>query len=127
MAILDHRGLLICRSDTPLEILRWIGRVRIISTIITFLAVSEESTMWNAYFDETPPKDYSFIGFYEHRKSQPDFTFSFRKESHKIKKDLASLMKDGSAEMKNGARQLDDIHKAKLFSFSNIFLHCRLA
>ena len=102
-----------------------IGRV----IISTFLAVSmtEESTMWSAYFDETLPKDYSFIGFYEHRKSQPDFTFSFRKESHKIKKDLASLMKDGSAEMKNGARQLDDIHKAKLFSFSNIFLHCRLA
>ncbi|CAG8498012.1 16804_t:CDS:2 [Funneliformis caledonium] len=50
-------------------------------------------------------KHYSFIGFYEHRKRQPDFTFSFRKESHKIKKDLASLIKDGSAEIKNVARQ----------------------
>ena len=63
--------------------------------------MTEESTMWSAYFDETLPKDYSFIGFYEHRKRQPDFTFSFRKESHKIKKDLASLIKDGSAEMKS--------------------------
>ncbi|CAI2188979.1 18166_t:CDS:10, partial [Funneliformis geosporum] len=44
------------------------------------VSMTEESTMWSAYFDETLAKDYSFLGFYEHRKRQPDFTSSFRKE-----------------------------------------------
>ncbi|CAI2197698.1 805_t:CDS:2, partial [Funneliformis geosporum] len=53
-----------------------------------------------AYFDETHPEDYRFLDFYEYRSQQSDFTFSFQKESDKLKKDLGSLITNGSDEMK---------------------------
>ncbi|KAG9295802.1 hypothetical protein G9A89_009031 [Geosiphon pyriformis] len=58
------------------------------------------SKWWCAYFNETDPKKYRFLGFYEYRSKQVDFTFSFQKESYKLQMDLNNLMKDGSEESK---------------------------
>ncbi|RHZ44567.1 hypothetical protein Glove_718g6 [Diversispora epigaea] len=41
------------------------------------------------YFD-TPSKEWSFLGYYKHRRNESDFTFSFRKESFLLKKYLES-------------------------------------
>ncbi|CAI2196654.1 18922_t:CDS:2, partial [Funneliformis geosporum] len=64
-----------------------------------------------AYFDETHPEDYRFLDFYEYRSQQSDFTFSFQKESDKLKKDLGSLITNGSDEMKEGANLLNKSFK----------------
>ncbi|CAG8587155.1 807_t:CDS:2 [Paraglomus occultum] len=52
---------------------------------------------WNDYFDKVQPKDYSFIGYYEHRSKQTDFTFSFQKESYELKADFDNLMEHEGA------------------------------
>ncbi len=79
---------------------------------------------WSAYFDETQPEDYQFLGFYEHRSRQTDFVSSFQKESHKLKKDLSELIKSGPDEMKEGARRLENIRRVR--TLSN-FCHCFFA
>lgn len=73
------------------------------------------SRTWSAYFDETHSKDYYFLDFYEYRLQQSDFTFSFQKESDKLKKDLGSLITNGSDKMKEGASLLNKSFKAKFF------------
>jgi len=83
-----------------------------------------EYRSWNAYFDETQPEDYQFLGFYEHRSKQTDFVSSFQKESHKLKKDLSELIKSGPDEMKEGARRLENIRRVR--TLSN-FCHCFFA
>ncbi|CAG8638883.1 706_t:CDS:2, partial [Paraglomus occultum] len=65
-----------------------------------------------SYFLETPPRDYSFLGFYQYRRQQSDFTFSFRKEALKLKSDLNELMKDDSEEVKTVASHL--LHNYKV-------------
>ncbi|CAG8666804.1 10356_t:CDS:10, partial [Funneliformis caledonium] len=56
-----------------------------------------------AYFEKTRPEDYHFLDFYEYRLQQSDFTFSFCKESDKLKKDLSILIANGLDKMKEGA------------------------
>ena len=70
------------------------------------------SSKWCAYFNETEPKGYRFLGFYEYRSKQVDFTFSFQKESYKLRMDLHNLMKDGSEESKETASRLNKIFQA---------------
>ncbi len=79
------------------------------------------SELWNIYFDTAQPKDYSFLGFYEYRSKQADFTSVFKKESYKLKMDLANLKKYGSDEMKTSASKLDEARKVKLSVFSHHF------
>ncbi|CAH1769722.1 11786_t:CDS:2, partial [Entrophospora sp. SA101] len=50
------------------------------------------SNMLSTYFDETPSQSYSLLGFYIHRSKELDFTFNFRKESDKLKKDLDHMI-----------------------------------
>ncbi|CAG8515826.1 7049_t:CDS:10 [Ambispora leptoticha] len=45
--------------------------------------------MTTTYFD-TPSEEWSFIGYYKHRRNESNFTFSFRKESFLLKKYLES-------------------------------------
>ncbi|CAG8737249.1 6036_t:CDS:10, partial [Rhizophagus irregularis] len=61
---------------------------------------------WNNYFEETRPGDYRFIGFYHYRLQQDDFTFSFMKESNRLKKNLDNIVKNGSDEMRNSLTRL---------------------
>ncbi|CAG8671119.1 6572_t:CDS:10 [Funneliformis caledonium] len=60
------------------------------------------SRTWSAYFDETHPEDYRFLDFYKFRSQKSDFTFSFRKESDKLKKDLDILTTNGPDNMMEG-------------------------
>ncbi|RHZ54947.1 hypothetical protein Glove_421g115 [Diversispora epigaea] len=76
------------------------------------MSTTEEKLMsWSTYFDITPPEDYSFLEYYKHRSKQTDFTSSFKKETHKLKKDLVNLIKDGSDEKKKGASRLEEIRR----------------
>ncbi|CAG8596248.1 8750_t:CDS:10 [Diversispora eburnea] len=77
------------------------------------------SCAWSTYFEETRPEVYRFLDFYEYRLQQSDFTFSFRKESDKLKKDLSILITNGPDKME-GASLLNKSFKAKFFlsSFS---------
>ncbi|CAG8523677.1 219_t:CDS:2, partial [Ambispora leptoticha] len=49
---------------------------------------------WDSYFDETPPKEYRFLGFYKYRQEKDDFTFSFQKEANRLRKSLDLLVKN---------------------------------
>ncbi|CAG8708232.1 16736_t:CDS:2 [Funneliformis mosseae] len=75
--------------------------------------MSQLSRTWSAYFEETRPEDYRFLDFYEYRLQQSDFTFSFRKESDKLKKDLSILITNGPDKMKEGASILNGRFKKK--------------
>ncbi|CAB4388281.1 unnamed protein product [Rhizophagus irregularis] len=67
------------------------------------------------YFLNTPPKDYEFLGYYSHRRQQPDFTFSFEKESYILTMELEKLIKGNySSEIKVSASQLYNKLKASL-------------
>ncbi|CAG8704777.1 11808_t:CDS:2, partial [Acaulospora morrowiae] len=70
------------------------------------------SSKWCSYFNETEPKEYRFLDFYEYRSKQADFTFSFQKESYKLQMDLNNLMEDGSEESKETASHLNKLFKA---------------
>ncbi|CAG8707098.1 6133_t:CDS:10, partial [Funneliformis mosseae] len=74
------------------------------------------SSSWYAYFDKTQPKNYRFLGFYEYRSKQVDFTFSFRTESYKLQMDLYCLINNGTEEMKKIASQLNNIFKRALIA-----------
>ncbi|CAG8539442.1 6688_t:CDS:10 [Ambispora gerdemannii] len=87
------------------------------------MSITEEKATWSTYFDVTPPEDYSFLGFYEHRSKQADFISSFQKESHKLKKELVNLIKDGSNEMKKGASRLEKIRRYCMLGCND--LSCR--
>ncbi|CAG8620537.1 3750_t:CDS:2 [Funneliformis caledonium] len=63
------------------------------------------SSNWCNYFDETEPEYYRFLGFYEYRSKQVDFTFSFRTEAYKLKMDLDCLIEKGTEEMKKVATE----------------------
>jgi len=41
-----------------------------------------------SYFNEMPPEEWSFVGFYEYRERQPDFKKSFSLEAFKLQKAL---------------------------------------
>ncbi|CAG8495339.1 8366_t:CDS:10, partial [Cetraspora pellucida] len=71
----------------------------------------EKSMSWSSYFDVTPPEDYSFLEYYRYRSRQTDFIPSFKKESHKLKKDLENVIKDGVDEKKKGARRLEEVRR----------------
>ena len=58
----------------------------------------------SAYFDITPPNQYSFLGFYQYRIKQDNFTFSFQKEAYTLKKNLESLLNSNSEIMENAKR-----------------------
>jgi hypothetical protein len=47
----------------------------------------------SGYFIITPPQDYKLIGYYSFRSKQPDFTFSFEKESCILAMELEKLIK----------------------------------
>jgi len=66
---------------------------------------------WNTYFEETRPGDYRFVDYYHYRLQQDNFTFSFQKESNRLKKNLDNIVKNGSDEMRNGAKQLSNSFK----------------
>ncbi|CAG8568796.1 688_t:CDS:2, partial [Funneliformis caledonium] len=48
------------------------------------------------YFCKTLPENYSFFGFYKYRCQQPDFTFSYQRESRKLSSDLEQLTSEDS-------------------------------
>ncbi|GBC15880.2 hypothetical protein GLOIN_2v1140040 [Rhizophagus irregularis DAOM 181602=DAOM 197198] len=75
---------------------------------------------WNNYFEETRPGDYRFIGFYHYRLQQDDFTFSFMKESNRLKKNLDNIVKNGSDEMRNSAKQLSNSFKGHREYFTDV-------
>ncbi|CAG8730952.1 3784_t:CDS:2, partial [Funneliformis mosseae] len=52
------------------------------------------SAHWDVYFDETSPKEYRLLSFYQHRQQQEDFTFSFQKEASRLRKSLDLLVKE---------------------------------
>ncbi|GES99703.1 hypothetical protein GLOIN_2v1472948 [Rhizophagus clarus] len=61
----------------------------------------------SAYFLITPPRDYKFIDYYNYRKQQLDFTFSFDKESCILSMELKKLIKENySQEIALGASRL---------------------
>ena len=65
------------------------------------------------YFLITPPKNYEFIGYYNYRRRQPDFTFSFEKESYLLAIELHKLIKEShSQEITLAASRLLSNHKA---------------
>ncbi|CAG8637254.1 796_t:CDS:2 [Paraglomus brasilianum] len=71
----------------------------------------EKSTPWSTYFNITLPEDYSFLEYYKYRSKQTDFTSSFKKETHKLKKDPENLIKDGLDEKRKGASRLEEIRR----------------
>ncbi|CAG8571483.1 14978_t:CDS:2 [Acaulospora morrowiae] len=75
------------------------------------MSTEEKFMSWSTYFDITPPEEYNFLDFYKHRSKQTDFTFSFRKESYLLKKDLHKLLKNGSETMKKVAIRLGRLNK----------------
>ncbi|RHZ82783.1 hypothetical protein Glove_103g48 [Diversispora epigaea] len=63
----------------------------------------------DSYFDETLPEKYRFLDFYEYRKRQNDFTFSFSKESRKLLKSLDALLEsERCLDFKRKAKTLKD-------------------
>src|SRR2546421_678893 len=79
------------------------------------MSTEKKPTSWSAYFDVTSPENYSFLGYYEYRSKQEDFLYSFRKECHRLKTDLANLMENSSGEMKEIASRLEEGRKVKVF------------
>ncbi|CAG8832221.1 44825_t:CDS:2, partial [Gigaspora margarita] len=77
------------------------------------------SCNWSSYFNEARPEDYRFLDFYNYRSQQTDFTFSFQKESDKLKKDLKNLIINGSDKQKKGANQLNENFKLAEGDFHN--------
>ena len=74
-----------------------------------------KSNKYSVYFCETPARDYSFLGFYQYRRQEPDFTFEYKKEALKLKKDLDELMKVDSEEVKAAANNLLQKFKASIY------------
>ncbi|CAG8741005.1 15195_t:CDS:2, partial [Funneliformis mosseae] len=82
------------------------------------MSTEKKITSWSAYFDVTSPEKYSFLGYYEYRSKQEDF-ISFRKECHRLKTDLANLMKNSSGEMKEVASRLEKSRKYCMLGCNN--------
>nr|CAG8619389.1 8927_t:CDS:2 [Entrophospora candida] len=57
------------------------------------------------YFKETAPAKYQFLDYYQHRKSQKDFTNNFRLEAQRLRKCLEHLVEYGSTPEKQTAAQ----------------------
>ena len=77
---------------------------------------------WDAYFDETPPKEYRFLGFYKYRQEKDDFAFSFQKEANRLRKSLDLLVKNESKEVMDNATRLMQNFEASFISLSFLFL-----
>ncbi|CAG8605364.1 11324_t:CDS:10, partial [Diversispora eburnea] len=61
------------------------------------------------YFNITPPNQYSFLGFYQHRSKQNDFKFSFRKEANILRKSLKAILSNSSnSEIIESAKSLEE-------------------
>ena len=60
---------------------------------------------YSVYFKETTPDNYHFLGFYQYRSKQEDFTFSFQRETDKLWKDLV-ILEIGPGGIKKGAIRL---------------------
>nr|CAG8448490.1 4545_t:CDS:2 [Entrophospora candida]CAG8523809.1 3235_t:CDS:2 [Entrophospora candida] len=65
------------------------------------------------YFKETAPKDYQFLGYYQYRKSQKDFTNNFCLEARRLNKCLEYLVECGSTLEKQTAQRLHNDHRSK--------------
>ncbi|CAI2187836.1 2985_t:CDS:10 [Funneliformis geosporum] len=63
------------------------------------------------YFCKTPPKNYTFLGFYKYRRQQSDFTFSYQKESRKLRCDLEELTREDSEAVRVSANKLIQDYK----------------
>lgn len=75
------------------------------------------------YFLNTPPKDYEFLGYYSYRRQQPDFTFSFEKESYILTMELEKLIKGNySHEIAVSASRLYNKLKAGFYYFSFLII-----
>ncbi|GES96925.1 hypothetical protein GLOIN_2v1604429 [Rhizophagus clarus] len=62
------------------------------------------------YFCKTLPENYSFLGFYKYRCQQPDFTFSYQKESRKLSSDLEELTSEDSEVVRAYASRFFLVH-----------------
>lgn len=68
------------------------------------------------YFLTTPANDYKFLGYYNYRRQQPDFTFSFEKEACNLSVELEKLLKGNySREIKTAANRLLNNHKVSSY------------
>jgi hypothetical protein len=72
-------------------------------------------TDWEAYFDEVQPENWRFLGFYQYRRNQTNFS-SFQKEAFKLKRSLENLFKKGSTKARYRAKKLLDAYKASIIS-----------
>ncbi|CAB4420196.1 unnamed protein product [Rhizophagus irregularis] len=55
------------------------------------------------------PNDYKFLGYYNYRRQQPDFTFSFEIEACNLSVELEKLIKGNySREIKTAANRLPE-------------------
>ncbi|CAB4445538.1 unnamed protein product [Rhizophagus irregularis] len=61
------------------------------------------------YFETTTPEKYRFLGYYQYRKSQDDFTSNFRLEAQRLHKCLEYLVENGSDLKKRKAQNLLDV------------------
>ncbi|CAB4469016.1 unnamed protein product [Rhizophagus irregularis] len=61
------------------------------------------------YFETTTPEKYRFLGYYQYRKSQDDFTSNFRLEAQRLHKCLEYLVENGSDLKKQKAQNLLDV------------------
>ncbi|GBC08497.1 hypothetical protein RclHR1_08170005 [Rhizophagus clarus] len=68
------------------------------------------------YFCKTLPENYSFLGFYKYRCQQPDFTFSYQKESRKLSSDLEELTSEDSEVVRAYASRLLKDHKSSIYA-----------
>ncbi|CAG8518206.1 3144_t:CDS:2 [Diversispora eburnea] len=76
--------------------------------------------MWDAYFEETLPGNYSFLGFYKHRQKRTDFTHSFQKEADILRKSLDALARHGTEEVKKRAVSLGHLFNNHRNTFKEV-------
>ncbi|CAI2193680.1 13345_t:CDS:10 [Funneliformis geosporum] len=84
------------------------------------------SKKYSDYFCKTLPENYSFLGFYKYRHQQPDFTFSYQKESRKLSSDLEELTKEDSEVVRACAGRLLQNHKFYFITALTIILDLQL-
>ena len=72
----------------------------------------------DSYFNETSPEEYRFLGFYEYRQKQDDFTFSFQKEALRLRRSLDYLLEgDCSEDVKRNVEKLKKSFEASFLLF----------
>ncbi|CAG8641433.1 17049_t:CDS:2 [Acaulospora morrowiae] len=75
---------------------------------------------YSGYFKETMPNNYCFADYYQYRSREKDFTFSFRREADKLRKDLDIIIEVGSEESKNSAIKMKRIFKFHRESYKEV-------